>query len=217
MQAITHWITQIILIIMFAMILELLLPNDSFNRYVKMVIGLVLIVALLSPIMQVFHTPVETIFSQFSGLSNKDPIKNSINEQKREIESEQRAYISKQMAVQMKSSVKGELRDRYGLIIQTLDLKLNPNQPNSPIEHVSVTLGQAQTTTPSAGSQSKAIRVTVDPVEPVTVNANNDQSSNGSSSEHLTKQEKAVQSFLSNTWNISADQLTVRLKGGGNE
>jgi stage III sporulation protein AF len=217
MQAITHWITQIILIIMFAMILELLLPNDSFNRYVKMVIGLVLIVALLSPIMQVFHTPVETIFSQFSGLSNKDPIKNSINEQKREIESETRAYISKQMAVQMKSSVKGELRDRYGLIIQTLDLKLNPNQPNSPIEHVSVTLGQAQTTTPSAGSQSKAIRVTVDPVEPVTVNVNNDQSSNGSSSEHLTKQEKAVQSFLSNTWNISADQLTVRLKGGGNE
>ncbi|HET6872295.1 MAG TPA: stage III sporulation protein AF [Sporolactobacillaceae bacterium] len=217
MQAITHWITQIILIIMFAMILELLLPNDSFNRYVKMVIGLVLIVALLSPIMQVFHTPVETIFSEFSGLSNNDPIKNSINEKKREIESEQRAYISKQMAVQMKSSVKGELRDRYGLIIQTLDLKLNPNQPNSPIEHVSVTLGQAQTTTPSSGSQSKAIHVTVDPVEPVTVNVNNDQSSNGSSSEQLTKQEKAVQSFLSNTWNISADQLTVRLKGGGNE
>jgi stage III sporulation protein AF len=202
---------------MFAMILELLLPNDSFNRYVKMVIGLVLIVALLSPIMQLFHTPVESIFSQFSGSTANDPIKNSINGEKREIESEQRAYISKQMAVQMKSYVKGELSNRYGLVIQTLDLKLNTNQPNSPIEHVSVTLGQARSTTSSSGSTSKAIRVSIDPVEQVTVNVNKSDTLNGSASERETKQEKAVQSFLSSKWNISADQLTVRLKGGGNE
>ena len=217
---------------MFAMILELLLPNDSFNRYVKMVMGLVLIVVLLSPIMQLFHTPVESIFSQFSGMPTNDPIKNSINNEKREIESNNRAYISKQMAVHMKSDVKGELSDRYGLSIQTLDLKLNTNQlnslldpnqttnqPNLLIEHVSITLGQAQsTTTSSSGSKSKAIRVSLDPVETVTVNAKqSDTSSNGSSSAQLTKQEKAVQSFLSNKWNISADKLTVRLKGGGNE
>jgi len=45
------------MLIMLAIVLEMLLPNDSFKRYVHMVIGLVLIVALLSPIMKLFNTP----------------------------------------------------------------------------------------------------------------------------------------------------------------
>ncbi len=219
MHALTNWITQIILIIMFAIVLELLLPNERFNRYVKTVIGLILILTLLSPIMKLFNMPVDSILNQMIPQQTNDPIKNSINTKKKEIESGQRAYISKQMAVQMKSYVKGALNDRYGLAIETLNLNLNYNNSNNPINHATVTLGQARSTSPSS-ENSKNQKVTVDPVQNVTVNSVQvgGTPSNASSDEKKAKSianENAIRTFLSNQWNLAPNKITLHLKGGG--
>ncbi|WEG14311.1 stage III sporulation protein AF [Pullulanibacillus sp. KACC 23026] len=214
MQAVSNWITQIIFIIMFAMVLELLLPNERFNRYVKTVIGLILILVLLNPIMSLFNMPVESILSQFNPPAESDSIKNSMNEQKKEIESGQRAYISKQVAVQMKSYVKGELSNRYGLAIQNLNLTLDPNDPNVP-KHITVTLektrSDSQTPTPAEDDQ-----VTVDSVSKVTV-ASVTISQDGTGTKAADKSfsnETAVKNFLAKEWNLPKDKITLQLKGG---
>ncbi|MFP3440851.1 stage III sporulation protein AF, partial [Pantoea sp. SIMBA_133] len=54
MAVITGWITNIIVLILLATVLELLLPNSSMQRYVKMVIGLMLMAVILSPILTIF-------------------------------------------------------------------------------------------------------------------------------------------------------------------
>lgn len=63
MSFLTEWITSIILFILFAIVIDLLLPNSSMQKYAKMVVSLLLIVVMLNPIFAFFGQTL-TKFSQ---------------------------------------------------------------------------------------------------------------------------------------------------------
>ena len=50
MEFIKEWVTNIILFILFATVIDMLLPNSKFQKYTKMVTGLLLIAIILTPI-----------------------------------------------------------------------------------------------------------------------------------------------------------------------
>lgn len=52
MEWMGDWIRQIVLILFIATFIDLLLPNSSLERYVKLVMGLIIIMAILQPILQ---------------------------------------------------------------------------------------------------------------------------------------------------------------------
>ncbi|MFC4617954.1 stage III sporulation protein AF [Camelliibacillus cellulosilyticus] len=206
MSAIYEWIGQIILLIMLAMILELLLPNDSFRRYVKMVIGLVLIIALLTPIFKVVKTPVNELFQNIKPPEQADAIKNSLNTNVKVIESSNQEYIHKQMAVRMANAVQKELIKRYDLQVNNIDLTLNDENPQSPVEHADVQLGEAKADAESKGSDSKVVH----PVHiKVTINE-------GSKKDKEAKMKKTdeIKAFLAQSWGIAPKHLSVHVEGG---
>jgi len=49
------WIISICTIVIFMTAVEMLLPNDGFRKYVKFVLGLILITVLINPILKVFN------------------------------------------------------------------------------------------------------------------------------------------------------------------
>jgi stage III sporulation protein AF len=49
------WLKEIVLIILLASFVDLLLPNNSFQRYVRTVLGLFIILALLTPFLTLFR------------------------------------------------------------------------------------------------------------------------------------------------------------------
>lgn len=55
MSWLNDWLKQLILIILLASFIELLLPSQTMQRYVRTVIGLFLLLALLSPVFQLVH------------------------------------------------------------------------------------------------------------------------------------------------------------------
>lgn len=59
MTLLSQWLKEIIIIILFAVFIELLLPNRSMERYVKFVISLLILLTLLSPIMKLFTDQTE--------------------------------------------------------------------------------------------------------------------------------------------------------------
>lgn len=59
MTLLSQWLKEIIFIILFAVFIELLLPNRSMERYVKFVISLLILLTLLSPIMKLFTDQTE--------------------------------------------------------------------------------------------------------------------------------------------------------------
>lgn len=54
-EAITGWIKNIVLLVLFASFLELLLPTSSMQRFIRVIIGLFITLAILNPILDIIQ------------------------------------------------------------------------------------------------------------------------------------------------------------------
>ncbi len=55
-EAVTVWIKSIIYVVLFASFLELLLPNSSMQRFIRVIMGLFILLAILNPVIGVLET-----------------------------------------------------------------------------------------------------------------------------------------------------------------
>ena len=51
MDALNAWVKQIILIILFAVFLELLIPSNSYKKFVRVIVGLLILLAVMRPLL----------------------------------------------------------------------------------------------------------------------------------------------------------------------
>ncbi|GAC43036.1 stage III sporulation protein AF [Paenibacillus popilliae] len=58
MQWFSQWIKEIIMVILLAAFIDLLLPNRSMQRYVKLMLSLIILLTLLSPLLRLFDSNV---------------------------------------------------------------------------------------------------------------------------------------------------------------
>src|SRR5690625_423242 len=101
MDSIMQWVTQIVIFIMLATIIDLLIPNNSMKKYVKFVLGLTLVLIFLTPLFNIYQYDItkalETGFHDIFSRGDKgENMENLIEMQKSEIESAQNAYILEQ-------------------------------------------------------------------------------------------------------------------------
>ncbi|AUJ26301.1 stage III sporulation protein AF [Virgibacillus dokdonensis] len=118
MQIVIDWVTQIILFILLATVIDLVIPANSMKKYMKLVVGLILILILLKPIFYIFQIDVQrAVESSLSGvfeeMNQNNSLDNSIKTQKNEIEATQDAYILEQMAVQLKEIAEDPLHEAF--------------------------------------------------------------------------------------------------------
>lgn len=213
MAYISQWITQIVLIILLAVILELLLPNENFQKYVKMVVGLVLIITLLNPVMDLLNVNVDQIIKGLTQ-SNSDPeIKNSIKVKEKEITEAQKAYVHIYTVDHMKSYVKEALVDQFGLAIKELDFKKGKNDQNKDfIEHVSVLVGEADEQKKKAEQADQQVTVPVKEVKiQITDKKAEDQTEKN---DQEKKGNTKVREFLAKKWEIDESKVSVEMEGG---
>ncbi len=85
MSFLTEWLTSIILFILFAIVIDMLLPSSSMQKYAKMVVSLLLIIVMLNPIFKLFKTDPEIIFDYLTKQeqSQSADIKNQIKSEKK--------------------------------------------------------------------------------------------------------------------------------------
>ncbi|MGO4887108.1 stage III sporulation protein AF [Anaerobacillus sp. MEB173] len=210
MQFITDWVTNIILIILLATVLELLLPNSNFQRYVKMVVGLMLIVVILTPLLSVFSHSPETIFQPINmneDLSDEQ-LENLIENKKTDIEMGQRAYISEQVAVQMKQQVEEELVNDYGLevkeVLISIDEFANEEDFLKSITGIEVVVKQQVEQTEEEAKVEAIPVVMIDTKKELQTKKLTEQPANLSE----------VQLYLANEWQIPKEVISLALEGG---
>jgi len=61
MTWLTLWLKKIILLVLLAAFLDLILPNTTLQRYVKMVMGLILLLTIISPVFSLFSLSQEDL------------------------------------------------------------------------------------------------------------------------------------------------------------
>ncbi|MCY8076441.1 stage III sporulation protein AF [Bacillus haynesii] len=209
MEFLTEWLTNIILFILMAIVIDMLLPNSSMQKYAKMVISLLLIVVILNPIFSLFRTDPDVIFEKLTknGQVQSNEIKNQLNSEKKEIQASQQAYILEQMAVQLEKNAEGRFTsDKYKIdrVAVSSDSQLKTEKDLSKYAEVSVFLQPASEKTVQAVA---------------TVEINTDRGYQ-SMREREKKETGEVREQLAGIWEISPDKITVHIEGGersGNE
>ncbi|WP_102263547.1 stage III sporulation protein AF [Mesobacillus jeotgali] len=206
MDFIKEWITNIIIFILLATVLDMLLPNSSFQKYTKIVTGLILIAIILSPVMKLFTSDFESAIAsmgQFHSLEDEN-IKNSIEFQKKEIQASQHAYILETMAVQLKTAAEEELMEQQGMEIANIELEVN-DQDQRPfpenLEYVIVHVKKAE----DEGETVAVVReVEIDTNAPLP-------------SKQTSQNTDQISSLLSEKWNVPEKSIQIMIEGGSDE
>jgi stage III sporulation protein AF len=206
MDFLKEWVTNIIIFILLATVLDMLLPNSSFQKYTKIVTGLILIAIILSPVLKIFTSDFETAIAsmgQFNSQEEKN-IKNSIEFQKKEIQASQHAYILETMAVQLKAAAEEELMEQQGMEIANIELEVN-DQDQRPfpenLEYVIVHIREAK----DEGETVAVVReVEIDTDAPLP-------------SKQTSMNTDQISSLLSEKWNVPENTIQLMIEGGSDE
>ncbi|WP_404329230.1 stage III sporulation protein AF [Mesobacillus maritimus] len=204
MDFLTEWITNIIIFILLATVIDMLLPNSSLQKYVKVVISLLLISIILSPIMKIFSSDFESAIASISNFNSEvdeEKMENLIELQKKEIQASQHAYILEQTAVQLKLDAKEELMEQYGMEIAEIQVEAEEMDENlSPESLQSITVQIAK-----QGDKEDAVAVVkeikIDTAEPLP-------------SEPNSQNTEEINAFLAEKWNVPKASIEIVIEGG---
>ncbi|PGT87645.1 stage III sporulation protein AF [Bacillus sp. AFS040349] len=210
MSFLTEWITNIIVFILLAVVIDLLLPNSSMQKYAKMVISLLLIIVIINPIFKIFSADKNEVLSEFrlQASSEGENGKNLIEFQKKEIQASQRAYILKQMAVQMKTMAEEELVQSYDVMIDTIHLSENEQveeiNSQKDLQHIQVILKPNE-------AKKVAADGTVEVVQPVSIDTTNELVNEEQVDEiQLAK----MTASLAEIWEVEKEKISIDLERG---
>ncbi|HLR75160.1 MAG TPA: stage III sporulation protein AF [Virgibacillus sp.] len=113
MDLLMEWVTQIIIFVLVASMIDLFVPSTAMKKYIKLVVGLIFILIFLKPVFHLFQIDIEhALQSSFSHIQLEDygnSMENLIKNQKREIQASNDAYILEQMTIQLKEVAKEPL------------------------------------------------------------------------------------------------------------
>lgn len=202
MQFLTEWVTNIILFVLLATVIDMLLPNSSFQKYTKMVTGLLLIAIILTPVLKLISKDFETTLASipiFESSGEKN-MENLIELKKKEIQASQRAYILETMAVQLKKDTEEELMEQYGLEIANIDLMVDEKSNQTFPENLQKVIVQLK---PSE-NEAKVVEV----VQTVEINTGTPPPS-----KRLTAQSEEITSLLAEKWNVTENSIEVLIEG----
>jgi stage III sporulation protein AF len=205
MQFITEWIHNIIVFILLATVITMLLPNSGLQKYVKFVVSLLLIVLILNPLFKLLRTDINEVIASFNEkayVANGN-IENLIDVKKKEIQASQRAYILKQMAVQMEKQVAEGLDKEYGVTVT--DVKLTVKEGKKDVQSAEDLTGVAVTVVKEEPKRS----TTVETVKKVDINTDTPYQSrlDDETSSH-------IQNYLAREWQLEEKKISVVVEGG---
>ncbi|WP_280768393.1 stage III sporulation protein AF [Salipaludibacillus daqingensis] len=210
MALISSWITNILLLILFATILELLLPNSSTQRYVKLVVGLMLLVAMLQPILSIFQEDPETLIEQMEVLGEGTYENNTdnIHLEKSDIESESLAYISEQVAVQLRDKAQVSFLHEFEMKIVEVTVNfhsLHEQEDKKNLESIYVSIQKAS----EEEMKEKEDEIQIDPI--VIESETSTKSKDGD-----LEGKKQMKTHLADLWEVPEETIIISEKGGRN-
>lgn len=129
MELLINWVTQIIIFILLALIIELFIPSTKLMKYIRLVFGLIFILIFLKPLFYLFQIDIESAISQqLTRQMLDDPAyqrtETRIEGQNKQIQAVNDAYVLDEVTDQLKKIAEPYL-DQDELKIQHIDYHFN--------------------------------------------------------------------------------------------
>jgi stage III sporulation protein AF len=203
MVFLTKWVMQILVFMLIGTIVELLLPNNQMKKYVNIVLGLLLLLILTQPILFLFSVDVTTVVSKmentlFEQNQLMEQTKTSMENQKKEIQATQDAYIWNEVASQLKQEANSQLEKRFS--IQITDISIDRKEMEDGIGTIICTV------TP-IGQTTKKPNRTIGPIDIEIGDA-------GKEANPEPKNVQAIIKELADIWDVETTQIHLQWEGG---
>jgi stage III sporulation protein AF len=208
MEWITLWLKQVILVVMLAAFLDLILPATQLQRYVKMVMGLIILLTILTPLFRIFQLSPDEMAMRISryqaelSRSPRMPDWKAIAEQLKNAQDEQTENNVKR---QMEQSIRQEIKEVHQMDVASVDVTFDRSaNGQAEIKRIVIRLGQLE-----EGSTADAIQ----PVEPVRIDLDGDDEETSDTAAVTTQPENRLHQSIRETvaarWDVGVDRVNV--------
>ncbi|CAI6062722.1 hypothetical protein PAECIP112173_01855 [Paenibacillus sp. JJ-100] len=123
----SNWLQDLIMIVLLATFVDMLLPNRSMERYVKLVLSLLILLTLLSPITKLLRSdPVGELKRAMTAMEapqDEQTLEKILAQGKRMQASEQKESL-KWTAKELANAMKGQIEETTGVKVQSVDVQL---------------------------------------------------------------------------------------------
>ncbi|MCM3784116.1 stage III sporulation protein AF [Neobacillus mesonae] len=132
MEWLSGWLRELILVVLLATFVDMLLPNRSMERYVKLVLSLLILLTLISPIFNLFNSDADAKLSaaldEWSGGGTVEQAMTltEILERGRQLTEQQEVSAMKWAAEQVADQMKTQIEEETQIPIQSVTVQLGP-------------------------------------------------------------------------------------------
>lgn len=213
------WLRDIVLIILVATFVDLLIPNNSLQRYVKVVVSLIILLTILSPVISFLNEDraINQALEQASGKKDGSQALNLILSNGAKLKSENDRSSTLLAEQQMEKLVKDQLEKLLSLQVREVSVTIVEEEGANPsIQHIQIVLysdAGLEDQPPSTDQivkvdnvSSVAVKVSLGDKEPEVGTVQKDQNKRSASDMELEDQ---VIHHLTEQWGLEAKRIQV--------
>ena len=230
------WLRDIIAVVLLAVFIELLIPSKTMLRYIRLVIGLFILLTIMSPILRLFQGDIQAKLDEgmraWTEMSSQKratmPTLEQIQQKAQQLSEDRDKEAFKLTEKALEQAIHSELEKQTGTIIASVDAELDWSQhvgKDMPV------LTAIMITLKSSEEQSGTDNAAVEAVVPVTINveleerqSNSEErqssADDGTSGKQLAEDENwqqadpraanAIRSIIVQGWGIESSIIHVR-------
>lgn len=237
MTWLSGWLKEIIMVVLLATFVDLILPSRSMERYVKLVLSLLILLTLLSPLIKLLTDAADiklagafNRFNQQSAAGGSTGSLKQIMEQAKELKNQQQKQSLEWAAREIAAQMQEQIRKQQGGSAAEVQVVLGVQEgaadeaaaQNPYIKGVTVVLKpEDRAGAANAGkSQDPDHDIRVEPVTPVQVEVQIEPGGDAEPSEKASEQvelsgddlvkAEAIKKMLGNTWGIEPETVIVQ-------
>ncbi|MEK3920082.1 MULTISPECIES: stage III sporulation protein AF [Paenibacillus] len=137
----SNWLQELIMIVLLATFVDMLLPNRSMERYVKLVLSLLILLTLLSPITKLLKSdPVGELKRAMSAMdapSDGNATLEQILAQGKRLQSNEQEQSLQWTAKELANVMKGQIEETTGAKVRSVEVQLTMSKYETEMEAAS--------------------------------------------------------------------------------
>ncbi|MET3289657.1 UNVERIFIED_CONTAM: stage III sporulation protein AF [Brevibacillus sp. OAP136] len=172
MEWLSLWLKKIILLVLLAAFLDLILPNTNLQRYVKMVMGLIILLTIMSPLFTIFNLSQDQLALKMSRYQQEmtNTTDSDIKGLTNRILSTQDEQAHQYVQEQMEAMIREQVKESYGVELAQVNVNIEKKDQAARIASIDLVVAEQ-------GEKPSVERVTpvIKPIEPVRIEVGKEQ------------------------------------------
>lgn len=208
MVFLASWIQELVLAVIMATFLDLILPNNTMQRYVRLVMGLIILVLILSPLLTLLQRDwsINTLLTGTQEATT-DELESLPHIEARAdgLVEKQEQWVHETVQVHLEKGIKEGVEQRFALAVDHISVSLAEGGEQPEVNEIELTVD------PDRKSSEEIERI-----KPVRIDVSREQQETASTQRVTPQSEgtfssltREVQDWVAREWNIDRDRIQV--------